>query len=111
MEFTFLFPPQTAAGNAARRLVPSGTGLHFSSEDVRMVKRSGARGFEGSGSLNGRSGYRFSLYTAAGPTSGTGRIGLRIWHADPASGAVVVDYDNVAANGSGSPFRGEIQLH
>lgn len=105
VEFSFLFP-----AGAGGRLSVSGTGLHFSSKDIRMVKGSGARGFEGSGSLNGRSGYRFSLATAAGATGGAGRFGLKIWHTDPASGAAVVDYDNREANG-GSAFRGEIQLH
>lgn len=111
VEFSFLYPSDKGSGKAAPRLSFSGTGLHFSTQDVRMVKRTGARGFEGSGTLNGRSGYRFSLNTAAGSTSGTGRFGLKIWHADPASGAVVVDYDNGGANGAGSAFRGEIQLH
>nr|WP_307742779.1 PKD domain-containing protein [Massilia varians] len=111
VEFSFLFPSSTGSGKAAPRLVFSGTGLQFSSEDIRMVKQSGARGFEGSGSLNGRSGYRFSLNTAAGATGATGRVGLKIWHTDPASGAVVVDYDNAGSNGSGSAFRGEIQMH
>jgi probable HAF family extracellular repeat protein len=108
VDLSFLFP---SGGKAAPHLSLSGTGLQFSSEDIRMVKQSGARGFEGSGSLNGRSGYRFSLNTAAGATDATGRVGLQIWHTDPASGAVVVDYDNAGSNGSGSAFRGEIQMH
>ncbi|WP_409269114.1 hypothetical protein [Massilia sp. BHUDP2] len=108
VDLSFLFP---SGGKAAPRLSLNGTGLQFSSEDIRMVKQSGARGFEGSGSLNGRSGYRFSLNTAAGASGATGRVGLKIWHTDPASGAVVVDYDNAGSNGSGSAFRGEIQMH
>ena len=111
VEFSFLFPSSTGSGKAAPRLAFSGAGLQFSSEDIRMVKQSGARGFEGSGSLNGRSGYRFSLNTAAGASGATGRVGLKIWHTDPASDAVVVDYDNAGSNGSGSAFRGEIQMH
>lgn len=111
VEFSFLFPSNTGSGKAAPRLVFSGTGLQFSSEDIRMVKQSGARGFAGSGTLNGRGGYRFSLDTAAGATGATGRFGLKIWHTDPASGAAVVDYDNAGANGAGSAFRGEIQMH
>jgi len=108
VDLSFLFP---SGAKAAPRLSLNGTGLQFSSEDIRMVKQSKARGFEGSGSLNGRSGYRFSLNTAAGATGTTGRVGLKIWHTDPASGAVVVDYDNAGSNGSGSAFRGEIQMH
>lgn len=108
VDLSFLFP---SGGKAAPRLSLNGTGLQFSSEDIRMVKQSGARGFEGSGSLNGRSGYRFSLNTAAGATGATGRVGLKIWHTDPASGAVVVDYDNAGSNRSGSAFRGEIRMH
>lgn len=111
VEFSLLFPSGTGAGKAPPHLAFHGTGLHFSSEDVRMVKRSGVRAFEGSGRLNGRSGYRFSLNTAAGSTSGTGRIGLKIWHTDPASGGVLADYDNQGPGGAGSAFRGEIQLH
>lgn len=111
VEFSFLFPSNTGSGKAAPRLDFSGTGLHFSSADMRMVRQSGARGFEGSGTLNGRSGYRFSLSTAAGAAGAAGRIGLKIWHTDPASRAVVVDYDNAGPNGSGSAFRGEIQMH
>lgn len=111
VEFSFLFPSGAGSSKAAPRLAFSGTGLQFSSEDIRMVKRSGTRGFEGSGTLNGRSGYRFSLSTAAGATGATGRFGLKIWHTDPASGAIVVDYDNGGANGLGSLFRGDIRMH
>ena len=49
--------------------------------------------YEGSGKLNGKPGYRFVLGAQHGG-EGPGRVHVRITHADPASGAELVDYDN-----------------
>ena len=115
VEFSFLLPAgaSAAAGKAAPRLDVNGTGLHFSSDDMRVANRSAAGGFEGSGKLNGKAGYRFSLNTAAGTgaAGGPGRFGLKIWHTDPASAAAIVDYDNQGPDGRGSVFRGELVVH
>ena len=52
----------------------------------------------GSGWLNGKDGYRFMLEAVAkaASTAGVDRLRVRITHADPATGADVVDYDNGA---------------
>lgn len=70
-------------------------GWTFRSDSMRLLGRQGTQHvFEGSGALMGKGGYRFRLATDAGAAAGTGRLGLRIWHVDPASKAVVIDYDN-----------------
>jgi hypothetical protein len=75
----------------------------------------GGRGqFEGSGTINGRGGYLFTLNTTAAPSAGqAGRFGLKIWHIDPATRASVVDYDNQGEDpeGTGSSFQGEVLVH
>lgn len=76
-------------------------GLSFRSGEMRAVAAPGAgRQFEGSGTINGAGGYQFKMATTAGAAAGTGargRFSLKIWHADPATRAPVVDYDNQAA--------------
>lgn len=86
-------------------------GLNFRSQDMRLLSRQGAhRVFEGSGTVRGKGGYRFTLSTSAAmPGTGPNRFALRIWHADPASGASVVDYDNGRAAG-GRVTQGGIVL-
>jgi probable HAF family extracellular repeat protein len=74
--------------------------LDFVSKDVRRVATQGAQGrFEGSGALNGEGGYRFTLAATASHAAGgePGRITLRIWHLDRATGKEVVAYDNSEA--------------
>ena len=52
----------------------------------------------GTGRLNGKDGYRFMLEAVVKAESAPGvdRLRVRIIHADPATGAEVVDYDNGA---------------
>jgi probable HAF family extracellular repeat protein len=119
--FSFVLPsgPSTTAGKAAPRLNFSAAGLSLRSDSVRLVARQGARAeFEGSGTLNGTGNYLFSVKMTSGAGAGAGvgepgRFGLKIWHVDPATRAVVVDYDNRddASQGLGSPFRGKVLIH
>lgn len=68
--------------------------LAFEGAGAQLVSAGGARArYEGSGTLDGKPGYRFVLGAQKGD-AGPGRVHLRITHADPASGAEVVDYDN-----------------
>ncbi|WP_212760999.1 PKD domain-containing protein [Telluria aromaticivorans] len=103
-----LIAPSTAGARAAgmpARLQFDLPGWNFRSDSIRLLGRQGAQHvFEGSGTIQGRGGYRFRLATDAGAAGGAGRFGLKIWHTDPASKAEVVDYDNgrapAAARGS-----------
>ena len=73
--------------------------FHFRSESVTRATRTGegrAR-VTGTGRLDGRAGYRFVLEAVdGGAVQGArlDRLWLRVTHADTASGAEVVDYDN-----------------
>lgn len=81
-------------------------GLNLRSQDLRLVgRRGGQHQFEGSATVRGAHGYRFSLSTAATmPGAAQGRFALKVWHTDPSSKAEVVDYDNTAATpGAGLP--------
>ena len=95
-------------------------GLHFESTGYDWLNVQGVRAhYQGSGSLNGAGGYTFrvTLIDGAGdggdhedgehdkgdakhdnsahhPDGAGGRLRIRIWHADAAQGANVVDYDN-----------------
>ncbi|MGF6274804.1 putative HAF family extracellular repeat protein [Massilia sp. UYP11] len=74
--------------------------LDFVSKDLRRIAAQGAQGrFEGSGALNGKGGYRFTLATTASNAAGgqPGRISLKIWRLDPATGKEIVAYDNSRA--------------
>jgi hypothetical protein len=81
--------------------------FHFRSETVTRATRTGegrAR-MTGSGRLDGRAGYRFVLEAVDGGAlqgERLDRLRLRVTHADPATGAEVVDYDN----GSTQPLAG-----
>jgi probable HAF family extracellular repeat protein len=85
--------------------------LSFRSDNLRPVAMQGTHArFEGSGTLNGTGGYKFSLATTAGAGAGEGvpgRFGLRIWHTDPVTKAEVVDYDNQGTAG-GTVVEGRI---
>jgi probable HAF family extracellular repeat protein len=115
-----LAAPLDGAASAAAAGMPARLhfdlpGLPFRSQDVRMLGRQGAQHvFEGSGSVKGKGGYRFRLSTSATlPGGGQGRFALKIWHADPASGREVVDYDNAraaAGKGGGRLVDGRIVL-
>ncbi|USX20334.1 DUF3466 family protein [Oxalobacteraceae bacterium OTU3REALA1] len=75
--------------------------FRFRSETVTRVTRTGegrAR-MVGTGRLDGRAGYRFVLEAVdGGAVQGArlDRLRLRVMHADAATGAEVVDYDNEA---------------
>jgi PKD repeat protein len=97
--FSFLASAaQAPAANARTGLSFDTAGLSFRSTDIRLVGRDGTRAqFAGTGALNGKGGYRFSMATTAGAAAGNGepgRLGLKIWHGDPVTKAEVVDYDN-----------------
>jgi probable HAF family extracellular repeat protein len=116
-EFSFVLPSAASAraSNAKPQLNFSAAGLRFSSDNFRLLAMQGARAqFEGSGMLNGRGEYMFTLKTTAGLSEGEpGRFGLKIWHIDPATRAAVVDYDNQGEDpqGRGSSFQGGILVH
>lgn len=98
--FSFLAPAaaRAPAANARTGLSFDTAGLSFRSADIRLVARDGPRAqFAGTGTVNGKAGYQFSMATTAGAAAGNGepgRLGLKIWHSDPATKAEVVDYDN-----------------
>jgi hypothetical protein len=79
--------------------------LSFRSKDMRLLAEQGTRAqFAGTGTINGRGGYQFAMSVSAGPALGkgeAGRVGLKIWHLDPASKARIVDYDS---EGAGRPL-------
>lgn len=116
-EFSFVLASAASAraSNAKPQLNFSGAGLIFRSDNFRLVAMQGGRGqFEGSGTINGRGDYLFTLNTTAAPSAGqAGRFGLKIWHIDPATRASVVDYDNQGEDpeGTGSSFQGEVLVH
>lgn len=81
-------------------------GLHLRSTRAKPEGRNGQVRYRGSGTLNGASGYQF-LLTATRSPDGMDRVGMRIWHRDPQSGAHVVDYDNMRNRG-GADAAGSI---
>lgn len=71
--------------------------FHFRGEAVTRATATGedrAR-VEGTGRLDGRAGYHFVLEAVDGGVGGD-RLRIRVTHADAATGAEVVDYDNGA---------------
>lgn len=116
---SFFAPSTTAARTASARagLQLNVGGLHFRSTDLRLVATSAAgRLFEGSGTINGRGSHQVSLQALAPAPGGKGsaRIKLKIWHADPATGKQVVDYDSQDMEKSGAGValtEGRIALH
>ena len=83
--------------------------LDFRSESADWLVVDNGRGrYAGSGSLNGRDGYRFLLTAIDGKdTGGQDRIRMRIWTVDPASGQEAPVYDNqLDPSAIGSPTEG-----
>lgn len=80
--------------------------LSFHGGGFDTMTRDGDRvRYTGSGRMNGASGYRFALEAVDAGTAnaaGTDRIHMRIWHIDPRTKAVVVDYDNMTVRPSAS---------
>lgn len=106
-QFSFVAPTGRGVDTRARLDFDVGT-LHLRSTHLLAAGKPGQ--FAGRGTLNGVGNYRFSL--AVAPGSGlAGRFGLKIWSADPASGAPVLVYDSEQAGGPGlRTTRGEIVL-
>ena len=101
--FSFIAPlnPNAQAVGTKARLHFDVQGLSFRSENLTPVALHRMRGqFAGSGTINGAGNYQFTLATTPGTavTQGeAGRFSLKIWHSDPATKALVVDYDNQRA--------------
>lgn len=116
--FSFFFPSASSAkSTAAKAMLEFHLGtLNFRSESINPFGSPGARGqFEGSGKINGAGNYRFTLITTAGDADGKGRpnsFGLKIWHIDPLTKAVVVSYDNQRGGEASAvpPAQGKIVL-
>lgn len=105
-----LIAPASASARAAgipARLHFDLPGLSFRSDDVRVLGQQGAqRVFAGSGAMGRTGHYRFRLATTAGVAgAGGGRFALRIWHADPVTGADVLDYDNATVRSGPAASR------
>lgn len=85
----------SAAGAPVVRFVGP---FQFLSEAVTHATSTGMQArVEGTGRFNGRTGYRFVIEAVAGgATEGADRLRVRVTHADAATGAQVVDYDNGA---------------
>ncbi|WP_426193471.1 hypothetical protein [Massilia sp. DWR3-1-1] len=95
--FSFIGP---AAQGAAGTLQFATAGLAFRGTGMRVLPAAqGMRRLTGEGLLNGKRGYQVRLTVSAGSGGAADRLGLRIWHSDPVSKAVIVDYDNEAAGG------------
>jgi len=97
VHFAFWTPVPGAGNNAFVRVDGP---FQFRSDRIGTTTRSGpAAHVEGTGSLNGRPGYRFVVdATGGGQQPGGGRASLRVRIAHTnADGKEVVDYDNGAA--------------
>jgi probable HAF family extracellular repeat protein len=95
--FRFVVPGQQERGGALRFTASK---LAFNSTSMSVASSAPGSGrLTGTGTLNGKQGYRYAADVApgvAGDAAAQGRFGLRIWHADPAGGADIIDYDNSA---------------
>ena len=107
--FNFIVP---AADQPAQTSAPAQSALHFDAGGLSFVSKDvrpqGGRGhFEGSGTVNGKDGYRFALTATASRTASgePGRMKLRIWQVDRTTGRQVVVYDNSAVSGSDGRVR------
>lgn len=88
------------AGAGSPVVILSGP-FQFRSDQVTASAAGGQQArVEGTGRLNGRSGYRFVLEAHDGGDThiaGTDRLKVRVTHVDAVTGVEVVDYDNGAA--------------
>lgn len=110
--FSFIVPATGQSLQSATSAQPAHSALHFDAGGLSFVSKDvraqGGRGrFEGSGTLNGQGGYRFALAaTASRSASGEpGRMKLRIWRIDRATGKETVVYDNGDAGGGDGRVR------
>jgi uncharacterized membrane protein len=98
VHFAFWTPVgNTAAGTSGKPFVRFDGPFQFRSDRIGTTTRSGPEAhLEGTGSLNGRTGYRFVIDATDGgqrPAGGGDSLRVRITHTD-ADGKEVVDYDN-----------------
>jgi probable HAF family extracellular repeat protein len=103
-QFAFL-----AEGNGKVAVQFDVAGIAFRSTTISSVTLGEARlQFGGSGTVNGKNGYRFTLAASEGTRAADGRhrFGIRISHVDPVTRQEVVDYDNRSAAQDGSAVIG-----
>ena len=93
--FRFLAPGTQAPGGMLSVVTD---GLLFRAGSMSAVTglqgAAGVRRLSGTGQLNGKEGYRYTITASAAAAGTQGRVGLRIWHSDPVSKAEVLDFDN-----------------
>ena len=97
LRFALWAPLGEAAAAAGKPVVRFSGPFQFQGETVTLATSTGAQArVEGTGRLNGRDGYRFVLEAVDGGAENApaDRLRLRVTHADAATGAEVVDYDN-----------------
>nr|WP_315219360.1 hypothetical protein [uncultured Duganella sp.] len=100
LRFALWAPLGEAAAAAGKPVARFSGPFQFQGETVTLATSTGARArVEGTGRLNGRDGYRFVLEAVDGgaENAAADRLRLRVTHADTATGAEVVDYDNEPA--------------
>nr|WP_315396822.1 hypothetical protein [uncultured Duganella sp.] len=102
LRFALWAPLGGAAAAGVPALNLSGP-FHFRADQMTASSAVDGRArVEGTGRLDGRSGYRFVLEATDGGSGGADRLRVRITHADAATGADVLDYDNNATIADGS---------
>ena len=98
LRFALWAPLGEAAAAAGKPVVRFSGPFQFQGETVTLATSTGAQArVEGTGRLNGRDGYRFVLEAVDGGAGNAAADRLRVTHADAATGAEVVDYDNEPA--------------
>lgn len=95
---------QAGAPKSSGALTPGRVSLsgpfHFHANGLEWAERDGHTvRLGGTGTFNGRPGYRFTVHASAGAG---GQLQVRISHTDPRTNAVVVDYDNGAVDAARS---------
>lgn len=114
------------AGSAAFRFVAPGAqakGGIFSFVTDRLLFRAntispaanpdttpGVQRLSGTGELNGKAGYGYTISASGGDAGSQARFGLRIWHNDPASKVQLVDFDNERAGRGSALMEGAIAV-
>ncbi|WP_137175034.1 PKD domain-containing protein [Massilia sp. HP4] len=110
--FNFIVPATGQSLQSSVASPPAQSALHFEAGGLSFVSKDvrarGGRGhFDGSGTVNGKAGYRFALTAKASSSASSepGRMKLRIWQVDRATGKNVVVYDNGDASGGDGRVR------
>jgi probable HAF family extracellular repeat protein len=120
--FRFVAPSSTGQSTAAStgQLRFGLAGWTFRSEDLRPMAGAGVGQFEGSGTVNGRGDYKFTLSTTAGAggrrasSDAQGSFNLKVWQLDPKTQTPVVVYDSQVGAprvAAGAITDGEIVQH